>query len=90
VNGSGSKSHANGRKKAGNDMEKLPAIQENGKSGGKLPNLNIKKNSPGAKLKPGFSTGEDSDLSPELLVLPHVKPVLNATVAKPPRKNVWE
>jgi len=77
INGSGNK--LNGRKRTGHEIEKLPIIQENGKPGSRLPNL--KKN----------STGEESDLSPELLILPHVKPVQNSKVAKPsPRKNVWE
>lgn len=85
-NGLVNKSIANGRRKTGNEMDKLPVIQENGKAGNKL--LNLKKNSGGAKH--GSTGGEDTDLSPELLILPHVKPVQNSKVAKPPRKNVWD
>ena len=81
-NGSANKSFTNGRKKTGHDMDKLPIITENGKSGGNLPNL--RKNSSSTKLA---EDGADKMLSPELLVLPHVKPVQNS---KPNRKNVWE
>ena len=93
-NGSGNKSITNGRKRTGQELDKLPVIQENGKSGNKLPNLNLKLKKNSTCPKQSSITGEDAEISPELLVLPHVKPDRNSKVAKPPRlgnpKNVWE
>lgn len=93
-NGSGSKSSANGRKRTGQELDKLPIIQEKGKPGSKLPNLNLKLKKNSSCVKQGSVSGEDTEISPELLVLPHVKPDRNSKVAKPPKlgnpKNVWE